>query len=93
MVLGFLAGLLLGLFFFGGLYWSVEKLAQVKNPAILMLLSLLVRMAALMGGFILLFKRSLAEGVAALFGVIFVKFLLIAYSRKNNTEEGGEKKT
>lgn len=82
MVVGFLGGLMLGLFFFGGLYWSVEKLAQVKNPAVLMLLSLLVRMAALMAGFILLFKRSFAEGVAALFGVIFVKFVLIAYSKK-----------
>ena len=93
MFLGFFAGLLLGLFFFGGLYWSVEKLPQVKNPAILMLLSLLVRMAALMGGFILLFKRSFAGGIAALFGVIFVKFLLIAYSRKYNPEEGGRGKT
>lgn len=91
MVLGFLAGLLLGLIFFGGLYWSVEKLAQVKNPAILMLLSLLVRMAALMAGFILLFKRSFTEGIAALLGIIFVKFLLIAYSRKNNPEEEGKR--
>jgi F1F0 ATPase subunit 2 len=90
MVLGFFAGLLLGLFFFGGLYWSVEKLAQVKNPAILMLLSLLVRMAALMGGFILLFKRSFAEGVAALCGVIFMKFLLIAHAKRKESGRGGK---
>lgn len=84
MVIGFLSGLIMGLVFFGGLYWSVEKLPQTKNPALLMLASLLVRMAVLMTGFVLLFKRSVAEGMAALVGIVVVKFMLIAFTKRKD---------
>lgn len=46
-----LCGLLLGGFFFGGLWWTVRKSMVSENPAFLLLASLLVRMVISLGGF------------------------------------------
>ena len=44
----FFLGILAGYFFFGGLYWTVRKINQVRNPAILFLFSFLIRTALLL---------------------------------------------
>lgn len=46
------AGVAVGLFFFGGLWWTVRKLPVSKNPALLMLGSALGRLLVACAGFL-----------------------------------------
>lgn len=54
IVLAFVAGSLLGAFFFGGLWWTVQNLPRSKSPALLTLVSFLLRTAAVLGAFYLI---------------------------------------
>jgi F1F0 ATPase subunit 2 len=51
---GLVAGVVLGLVFFGGLWWTTQRLATSSRPAILVSVSLLVRVAVLAAGLFLL---------------------------------------
>lgn len=50
-MLAVLAGLLLGAFFFGGLWWTVRKGLTSKHPALLFSASLLLRIGIAIAGF------------------------------------------
>ena len=45
------AGFVLGLLFYGGLWWTVRHAADFRRPAQTLLGSALLRMAAVLGGF------------------------------------------
>ena len=82
MILGFLGGVVLGFVFFGGLYWSVNKLPTVKHPGLLMVVSMLVRMAILLTGLYFLMAGEIKNLLAAVVGVMLVKFVMIARVRQ-----------
>jgi F1F0 ATPase subunit 2 len=44
-------GILLGTFFFGGLWFTVRKGMVAKNPALLFLVSFIIRIAVVLTGF------------------------------------------
>jgi F1F0 ATPase subunit 2 len=46
-----LAGGVLGLLFYGGLWWTVQRLARFGHPALVLAGSALLRMAAALAGF------------------------------------------
>ncbi len=48
LALAFLAGALLGVFFFGGLWWSVQKGVVSDRPALWFLGSLLLRTSVIL---------------------------------------------
>lgn len=77
MIIAFIGGIFLGIFFFGGLYLTVEKMQKVKHPAIFMILSLLLRMAILLLGFYLLMNSNYQNLLVALVGVLISRFILI----------------
>ncbi|MEN1760867.1 ATP synthase subunit I [Anoxynatronum sibiricum] len=84
MILGFLGGMGLGLVFFGGLYWSVNQLPTAKHPGFLMVASMLVRMAILLTGLYFLMAGDIKNLLAAVAGVMLVKFMMIAKVRQNS---------
>ena len=45
------AGLVLGAIFFGGLWWTVVRAISSKHPAMWLLVSKLLRMGVILGGF------------------------------------------
>lgn len=59
IILSFPAGLLLGVFFFAGLWWTVMKLSTVHSPALLFIVSFLVRTAVVMAGFYVLLRQGI----------------------------------
>ncbi|OPL09561.1 MAG: hypothetical protein AVO33_00255 [delta proteobacterium ML8_F1] len=83
MILGFFGGIVLGIIFFGGLYWSVNKLPTMKHPGLLMVVSMLLRMAILLGGLYFVMAGELKNLLAAVVGVILVKFVMIAKVKKD----------
>lgn len=80
----FFIGIVLGLLFFGGLYFTVQKINEVKYPGLLMTVSLFLRMAGLVVGFFFLAKGGYKDILFALIGVILARFILTFTNKKQN---------
>ncbi|MBV1757055.1 MAG: ATP synthase subunit I [Dethiosulfatibacter sp.] len=86
MIVGFLGGILLGIIFFGGLYWSVNQLTKVRYPAALMIVSALVRMGIILFGVYLLADNNIKNILAILIGIILVKVIMIFTVQKKSAK-------
>lgn len=76
LVLSLLAGMALGLFFFGGLWWTLKRITVVRNPGLLVSVSLLLRSVLTMAGLYLVFDAQLERLLAAVVGMLIVRFWL-----------------
>lgn len=89
----FFGGMLLGLIFFGGLYLSVQRIGRVKNPGPLMLVGGVLRMAVLLCGLYFLGSNDIYRFLAALAGVVVVKFVIIIWvSKKSQAPQSTQRK-
>ena len=86
LVLSFAAGLGLGLFYFGGLWLTVKRLAAAGQPALLAVGSLLLRNLAALAGFWFVMGGQLDRLIAAVLGFFIVRTLLIRRLRPRNEE-------
>lgn len=73
----FLGGLLLGLFFYGGLWWTVRRLPESEQPALLTLGSFVVRTTATVLGLYLLMDGQIARVLVAMAAFLLVRAFLI----------------
>jgi F1F0 ATPase subunit 2 len=95
MILALLAGVLLGIIFFGGLWWTIQRGVSSKSPAILFSGSLLLRTATTVVGFYLISQGNWRKLLACLFGFLLARLLLTRYirtpveTRTPMLEEGG----
>jgi F1F0 ATPase subunit 2 len=71
-----LAGLALGLFYFGGLWLTVRRIACSTRPALLMLGSFVVRLLVTLCGFYLVMDGSWERLLACLAGFIVTRFVM-----------------
>ncbi|MDY0235547.1 MAG: ATP synthase subunit I [Gudongella sp.] len=85
-VLAFGAGIILGLLFFGGLYITIQKLETAKNPALIMILSFILRMVVLVISFYFISKSGYKEVLFALAGVILTRFVMTFRMRGEKKE-------
>jgi F1F0 ATPase subunit 2 len=69
-LLALLTGGVLGLVFFGGLWWTVRQAAAFRHPALAVLVSLLLRMALTLGGFLLVAGDKWQRWLLCLLGFI-----------------------
>lgn len=70
------AGLLLGGIFFGGLWWTVRKGVSVKRPALLFLVSLVLRTAVTVAGFYVVGDGHWQRLLACLLGFVIARFMV-----------------
>ncbi|MFW6160311.1 MAG: ATP synthase subunit I [Acidobacteriota bacterium] len=78
IIISLIAGLILGGFYFGGLWWTVNRLPKVNNPVFLSLGSFFLRTVITLGGFYLTAKGGRwYRVVIALAGFLAVRVLLI----------------
>jgi F1F0 ATPase subunit 2 len=76
--LAVLIGMALGVFYFGGLWWTVKRLAGARHPVILQLGSLLLRLAfVLLAFYLLLVTLDWERVIVALAGFVVVRLILI----------------
>ncbi len=68
IVLSFPVGILLGAFFFQGLWWTVNKLTTTHNQALLFVASFLLRMGVVLAGFYGLLLLGVPHLLVALAG-------------------------
>ncbi len=86
LVVAFTAGLILGLFYFGGLWLSVKRLATVRRPALWMMTSLIGRTVVVVAGFYLLMDGQWERLIAALLGFIAMRTVLLRSVRSTAAE-------
>jgi F1F0 ATPase subunit 2 len=76
-----LAGAVLGLLFFGGLWWTVRRGLCSRQPALLFLGSLLLRTAVVLSGFYLVTRGDIRRLLACLLGFFLARMLVTRLSR------------
>lgn len=82
MPVAFISGIILGFFFFGGLHFTVKYLTKTKYPAIVMILSLFIRLFILMYGFYIILQDGIYNLTVALLAMILSRQLTIYFIKK-----------
>ena len=76
LALALLSGILLGVIFFGGLWWTVKYRLSSRRAGLWFSGSLLVRVAITVGGFYLVSQGSWKRTLACLFGYLLARFII-----------------
>ncbi len=74
------AGVLLGLFFFGGLWWTLRRALGSPRPALWVAGSLLLRMGCTAGGFVIVSAGDWQRLLACLIGFWAARWLVLRVS-------------
>ncbi len=81
LIFAFVAGMLLGGLFFGGLWWTVRKCVVTPYPARWMLSSAVLRMSITLAGFYFVGAEQFKPLLACLVGFIAVRLLVTGLTR------------
>ena len=81
LLFALLSGAVLGLFFFFGLWWTVQKLSETKHVAIWFMSSFLIRTLVVVMGFYFILGDSWQRLLAGLLGFIIARMLVIKITR------------
>jgi F1F0 ATPase subunit 2 len=76
------AGVLLGTMFFGGLWWTIRKGFTSTRPAVWLLASLLVRMAAALAGFYFVSRGDWRRLLSCLLGFLIARVVVTRVARE-----------
>ena len=87
LALAFLAGALLGVFFFGGLWWTVQKGVTSETPALWFLGSLLLRTSLILAGFYFVSQGHWSRLVACLLGFLIARVIVVKRLTRAPAEE------
>lgn len=81
--IAFIAGIVLGLFYFGLLWATVRRIPHARHPALLVLGSLAARMAVVIAVFYFVMNGRWERLAACLLGFLIVRQVMIARIRPN----------
>jgi len=95
VLLALVAGLGLGLIFFGGLWLTVRQLADIRHPWLLFAMSFILRLALVVAGMYLVMDDSWQRMLACLAGFIIVRQIMLSRLQPEqlpeaHQEEGAE---
>ena len=87
------AGFLLGVFFFGGLWWTTKKALLSKLPALWFLISLFVRLGITVSVIYVISRDNWQRILICLLGFIIGRIIVIRLTKitanKKNQQKGG----
>lgn len=93
LTIAFLAGILLGGFFFGGLWWTVRRLARVRYALAFYFGSLILRLGVvLLTFYVVLVYYGWRELTACLAGFIGIRLVLMGRLGREMSAESSVKK-
>jgi F1F0 ATPase subunit 2 len=81
-----LAGAALGVFFFGGLWWSVQRGLRSPRPALWFAASLLLRISVTLAGFYGLAGSHWQRWLLCLFGFVVARLIVTAWLRPRDSQ-------
>ncbi len=93
LVLAFLAGGSLGGFFFGGLWWTVQKGVLSESPALWFLGSILLRTGIVLAGFYFVAQAHWSRLAACLVGFVVARVVLVSRLKRLPAEEATRSET
>ncbi len=73
------AGMALGVFFFGGLWWTVRSSLTSPRPGLLVLVSLLLRLGITLSGFYWVAGGNWQPLVACLLGFVMARAIVLRF--------------
>jgi F1F0 ATPase subunit 2 len=77
LALALIAGALLAAFFFGGLWWTIQKGVASDRPALWFLGSLLLRTGTILAGFCFVSQGRWSTLAACLLGFAMARFIVV----------------
>lgn len=77
LALSFMGGICIGLFYFGGLWWTVRRLPDAKSAGLWMSASFLVRTVVSLAGFYGIMGGEWQRLLAALLGFVAVRLAVV----------------
>ena len=81
------AGALLGVFFFGGLWWTVRKGLTSESPALWFLGSMLLRTGVILAGIYLVSQGHWSRLAACLLGFLLARVMVVRRLARPPAEE------
>ncbi|MDD2732887.1 MAG: ATP synthase subunit I [Desulfuromonadaceae bacterium] len=81
LVLAWLAGGVIGIFFFGGLWWTVRRAVTANQPALWFFGSMLLRMGIALAGFYVVSNRHLDRLLLCLLGFFLARMVVMRFTR------------
>ena len=87
LALALFVGALLGAFFFGGLWWTVQKAVTSERPALWFLGSLLLRTGVILAGFYLVSQNHWSRLVMCLLGFLIARVVVVKRLSRSPAEE------
>jgi F1F0 ATPase subunit 2 len=81
LMLALVTGVLLGVMFFGGLWWTVQKVISSKWSALWFFGSLLLRTSIALSGFYFIAHGHWERLMVCLFGFIIARFIITWFTR------------
>ena len=81
LILPLVGGILIGVIFFGGLWWTVRRGLSSRRPAFLFLGSLLLRTSIILGGFYVVSGGHWDRLLACLLGFVIARFIVTRLTR------------
>jgi F1F0 ATPase subunit 2 len=80
--IGLVTGLVAGVIFFGGLRWTLARLATTRHPLLLTVASFVVRGAVVAGLLVVVSQGVLARVLAGLVGILAARTAMVALVRR-----------
>ena len=81
VVLSLGAGILLGVFFFSGLWWTVKKGVLFIHPAFLFIVSMIIRTAVVLVGFYFVSLGHWERFLGCLVGFIIARIIVMRFTK------------
>jgi F1F0 ATPase subunit 2 len=81
MILALIAGLAIGAFFFGGLWFTVRKAVNAKTPALWFFGSFILRVSISMVGFYFISLGNWKHLLVALLGFVIARFIVTHFTK------------
>jgi F1F0 ATPase subunit 2 len=88
LMLALPAGVVLGTFFFGGLWWTVRKGVWSEQPASWFFGSLLLRMSVALAGFYLVGNGDWRQLLLCLIGFVAARLVVTRLTRNSGDHQG-----
>ena len=92
LALALVAGIMLGVIFFGGLWWTIRKGATSKRPELWFLVSFLLRMSIAMAGFYFIGREHWERLLACLLGFIIARLVVTRLTRASGEKQNRSEK-
>ncbi len=86
LILAVFVGLLAGLIFYGGLWWTVQKVLVSKRPGLLFLSSYLLRTTFVLVSFVLVIDGNLLRLLFCFISFIIARIIIKVYIEKYKPE-------